>query len=684
MPANIQAVTAAAGAGKTTRIVNDIAHEVQGRPPEEILATTFTIKAADELVLRARAELFRRGDGEAAARLLGARFGTVNAVCGQIVAEFALDLGRSPSTAVIGAANESLVFSIAADATIGAKAPVLNRLADLFGYNDPHPPGAEAPDWRRNVRSLLTLARANGIAAADLAASADRSVETYLDLLPPPAPDGGALDSALAAALAAAMAVRPATASATAATHLPALRAAHQRMSRGEPVAWSAWARLTKASCAPTKDGQAYQAALAEVVAAAARHADHPRLRADSEAFIREVFACAAEALEAYQAHKAERGLVDFTDQEALALDVLRDPVLAARLRERVGRVFIDEFQDSSPLQLAVFTALAEIVDVSTWVGDPKQAIYGFRGADTELTQAAFAGAAEQAAAGTSDVLSTSWRSRPGIVRFANAAFMPAFGRMGLPAAQHAFSGAARSDLGFDREPFGWWPLAGKVGQQATALAEGVRRAVENGESWLVEGAPGEHRPLSVGDIAVLCRSNTDVARFATALSRAGLPVAVERLGLARTPHVELALAACRWTADGTDRLALAELTRFFADDPDSDAWLVAAAAEDPDSALRAAVPVTDALEGLRGQILNLTPAELLDAVLALPALMTRVEQWGDHAIRLDDLEAMGRPCNPPRRSRGPARLRVRLRNGMRRLGRSGHPVGSAARAGRR
>lgn len=639
MPVKLQAVTASAGAGKTTRIVRDIAAEVAARPPEEMLATTFTIKAADELIERARAELFRRGEAEAAARLLGARFGTVNAVCGQIVAEFAIDLGRSPSTAVIGEANESLAFSISADAAIGGHAPVLNTLADLFGYNDPRPPIGDAPDWRRTVRSILTLARANGLTPADLAQSAERSTASYVALLPASAGTAPELDQALADALAATVAVRPATPSATAMKDLPTLRAAHQRASRGEPISWSLWARLTKVGCAPTKDGQAYQSALSDVIAAAGRHASHPRLREDTELFIRTIFACAADALKAYQSWKAERGLVDFTDQEALALQVLVNPDLAARVRERIGRVFVDEFQDSSPLQVAVFKALSDIVDASTWVGDPKQAIYGFRGADTQLTQAAFAGAG--AGENPNDVLSISWRSRSGIVELVNAMFGPAFERMGLPAAQHAFSGAARSDAGFDRRPLAWWPLAGKASEQAEALAVGLRTTLEEGANWVVEGEAGEHRPLAAGDIAVLCRSNTDVTRFAAALSHAGLPVAVERSGLTRTPHVELVLAACRWVADFGDRLALAELARFFADDSESDAWLVAAADEEPLAAMRALVPVTEALERLRGQLLNFTPAELVDAVLTQPELISRIEAWGDHPIRVDDLEAL-------------------------------------------
>src|SRR3546814_19010596 len=107
MSAKLQAITAAAGAGKTTRIVRDIAAEVAGRPPETFLATTFTIKAADELIERARAELFLRGEAEAAPRLLSARSCTANAVCGQIVAGFALDPGRTPPPAGTEKSNKA-------------------------------------------------------------------------------------------------------------------------------------------------------------------------------------------------------------------------------------------------------------------------------------------------------------------------------------------------------------------------------------------------------------------------------------------------------------------------------------------------------------------------------------------------------------------------------------------------
>ncbi|RVM06132.1 DNA helicase UvrD [Sinorhizobium meliloti] len=633
-------ITAAAGAGKTTRIVRDIANEVLVRTPDQILATTFTIKAADELVERARAKLFAQGKADAAAQLLAARFGTVNAVCGQFVNEFAIDLGRSPSTNVIGEANEPFVFSVAADAAIAARADVLNELAERFGYNDPRPPGSgDTPDWRRTVRNIATLARANGIDAGHLTMSAERSVETFLACFPVPAAAGADLDAALSGALKEAVDARPAAPSSTAADHLEVIRAAHERCLRAETLNWSTWARLTKVKCAPTKDGPTYSQALGRVVAAAGRHSEHPRLRSECEQFISATFHCAAEALAAYQTWKGERGLLDFTDQEALALQILKTPTLAARLKERVGRVFVDEFQDSSPLQLAVFASLAELVEESTWVGDPKQAIYGFRGADTELTQAAFAGAGQTR--DEDNVLSESWRSRPSLVQFFNAMFTPVFERMGLPAEQHAFSDAKRSDVGFDQSAMGWWWLIGTVDKQAQALAEGIRRCLDHAHGWLVEDDDQGHRPIAPGDVAILCRSNTEVGRVAAALSRAGLPVAVERSGLARTPHVEFVLAACRRVADATDRLALAELARFFADEADFDGWLQAACAAEADEALRTRVPIAGALERLAGQLLNFTPAELVDAVLALPELMSRIERWDDAPMRFDDLEAL-------------------------------------------
>ena len=108
----------------------------------------------------------------------------------------------------------------------------------------------------------------------------------------------------------------------------------------------------------------------------------------DLERFITQAFACAAEALERFSEFKRDRGLIDFADQEALALELLRRPEVRERLSEWFDLLMVDEFQDTSPIQLAVFLEMAKVVKKSLWVGDQKQAIFGFRQTDPALVNA--------------------------------------------------------------------------------------------------------------------------------------------------------------------------------------------------------------------------------------------------------------------------------------------------------
>ena len=638
----IMTVVASAGAGKTTRIVGEISREVLIREPEDIVATTFTVKAADELIERARAALYADDQPDKAARLLGARFGTVNSICAQIVAENALDLGRSPRADIIPEESLASLFNTAASSVIESFAPIMNHYARRFSLEAGRSTDAERSDWRATVRRIVGLARANGLDSQGLIQSGQKSIETFGTILPDPAVEGAAsLDLALKRALEAAASVSTEGLSVGGAKSAKEIAAQWAQLKRGEDLNWADWVRLSNLSYAK-KDPAAFQNAVDDLTRAAARHADHPKLRSDCADFIEQLFACAAKALDAFQSYKAQHGLLDFTDQEALALSVLQDPVLAERLSERISRVFVDEFQDSSPLQIAIFTEMAKIVDCSTWVGDPKQAIYGFRNADSALTQAAFAGVAAQSSE-PADVLSTSYRSRKGIVEFVNAAFAPAFEAMGLPASEHSFKAAARSDDGFHQPPFAVWPLEGTVAKQLSALATGVRDVLENAADWPVadKDGTGTIRPAKTGDIAVLCRSKANIATLAGALAGLGVKVAVERDGLVRTAHVELIMAAFRWVADRQDRLALAELARFFDENPTSDLWLQAVAHEEQDKALSTAVPISEDLEDLRTRTLTLTPAEMVDAIIGLPTVRARLESWGELEVRLDDLEAL-------------------------------------------
>ena len=84
----------------------------------------------------------------------------------------------------------------------------------------------------------------------------------------------------------------------------------------------------------------------------------------------------------------------------------------------------VDEFQDTSPIQLSLFVKMASLVDKVIWVGDPKQAIYGFRGSDAALIDTVIDNLGQP---GTEDILKDSYRSRPELVQIVNDLFVPAF-----------------------------------------------------------------------------------------------------------------------------------------------------------------------------------------------------------------------------------------------------------------
>lgn len=121
-----------------------------------------------------------------------------------------------------------------------------------------------------------------------------------------------------------------------------------------------------------------------------------------------------------YSAKKDERGIVDFSDMEQLALKALSDPEIAKEYQRRFTHIFIDEYQDSSEIQEAIIGTFAQGKDVFL-VGDVKQSIYSFRAAKPEL----FLERARKAKLGEGTVLplNVNYRTSPPLLRCVNDLF---------------------------------------------------------------------------------------------------------------------------------------------------------------------------------------------------------------------------------------------------------------------
>lgn len=637
---NIRIITASAGSGKTYRLTQELDHAIASGKvrPEGIVATTFTKQAAAELIERARTRLLQNQRSLEAHELLAARIGTINSICGSLVSDFAFELGMSPELRVLDEAAAELEFRRALARVVSSD--TADELGELERHFD------QELDWRTEVRRIVEAARANGIDAAQLKTCAARSIAD-LDACMGPAETNTDLDRELVEAIGDAIEGIHGVDDKTKGTadYLEVLRDC-KRAVTSRRLKWGDWAKLTSAK--PTKKSLAFAAPVQEV---AARHVAHPVLRKQIHALIERLFAIAAKSLTTYQEHKRERGVIDFVDQETLALQVLRRQDVRDALAGQLDLVLVDEFQDTSPIQLAVFLELASLAKESIWVGDPKQAIYGFRGTDPGLmdsaiesltstkTDADLVADAARAVTRKVDVLDTSYRSRPELVNLTSEIFARAFASQGMPEERTRLKPALVTEPAGLGNILEYWPL--DHGKNSVARARGVAAGVRDLLNRDVKVRSGDGvRSANRADVAVLCRTNAQCQEVADALAALDVAAVVPRMSLLETTEATVVVAALQLWVDPFDSLAAAELARVISYPKDLDS-LVAKALEQPGREAFASEPAVVRILAAREKALDLDPLSALEEVFAATAIRTLCAEWGSTAQRLANLDAV-------------------------------------------
>jgi exodeoxyribonuclease V beta subunit len=205
-------------------------------------------------------------------------------------------------------------------------------------------------------------------------------------------------------------------------------------------------------------------------------------------------------------------GFDDLLARVAAALGGPGGQGVAAGLRERFKAALVDEFQDTDPVQWEIVERIFVHGGLPLFlIGDPKQAIYGFRGADV-FTYLAAAGRAGRS------TMRVNWRSDPGLIAAMNQLFCPAHTFVfpeivhpriePRPGAGNAFfattasEGASLEILQLEREnPSVGLPRANAEYQAPRVVAAEIARL-------LAGGATIENRAVRAADIAVLTRNN--------------------------------------------------------------------------------------------------------------------------------------------------------------------------------
>ncbi|MFD7711395.1 UvrD-helicase domain-containing protein [Streptomyces sp. NPDC059786] len=251
-----------------------------------------------------------------------------------------------------------------------------------------------------------------------------------------------------------------------------------------------------------------------------------------------------AELVGRYRAAKRERDLLDFGDQIALSATLARTrPEVGAILRDEFRVVLLDEYQDTSVAQRVLLAGLfgGGTGHPVTAVGDPCQAIYGWRGASVANLDdfpEHFAHADGRPA--TRQALSENRRSGGRLLDLANGLAEPL-------RALHAGVEALRPAPGAERDGLVRCALLRTHAEEMDWLADSIAHLVRTGK------APGE--------IAVLCRTATDFAQIQGALVARDVPVEVVGLsGLLHLPEVADLVAVCEVLQDPGANASLVRL----------------------------------------------------------------------------------------------------------------------------
>lgn len=546
-------VPAGAGAGKTHRIQTQLADWVVSGDvaPGRILAVTFTEAAASELRGRVRGELMARGRVDDALQVEQAYMGTIHALGQRLLTEHAFAAGRSPESRLLSDPERDMLIRMEV-ARCAALAPLTADLS-RFGYRWDFLSGASAEEsFRADLLRTVDLIRGlgeRGLEADILAPALDELDAGYGER----EAEGAALTGALRRAAQGVLArfpdsVAPGFTSNAAITAFDKDHGNLTRAATTDALArdWRLWQnlrglRMSKRG-APTPEG--YDALAEAVIAAADALPRHPGPLEDAKAHLTALVTGAQQVLEAYQASKARAGLIDYADMivETEAL-LRRDPMILDAALGEIDCVVIDEFQDTNPVQFALLWRLARGAKRALIVGDTKQSIMGFQGADARLSAALQAAHPE-----TVDPLDRNWRSVPQIMEVVNTLgpvlFPQGYGALAPTREASPATSLEAVMLPSSRKTILHYAIADRV---ETLLAD---------QEQIIDKDTKQPRVANPADVAVLCYSHAHAALIARALRDRGLPVRIQQEGWLQAPVVRAARAALALAADPTDRLA--------------------------------------------------------------------------------------------------------------------------------
>ena len=363
-----------------------------------------------------------------------------------------------------------------------------------------------------------------------------------------------------------------------------------------------------------------------------------------------------------FEQYKKDNSIIEYNDMENYFLSMLKDPkykVVQDEIHDSIKYVFVDEFQDSNPKQLEIFDRLSDLVEKSYWVGDPKQAIYGFRACDTSLVQALtdnIRGREESGEPGfETGTLDVSRRSLKPLVDFTNDVFVKVFPELnekdvrlkpthrteslpaGIPNVQH-WDGALKPGKILKSGKIGTPGIPSKE-ETITDLASEVRRILDGradirqvfDKELKDETGNPLLRDIEASDIAVLCRTNSDIEKIAAEFTKYRIPVVIKGTADANKLEIRLVLLMLNYVL-GDNKLLTAELAKL-----QYGLTLGDILGKDYDDIEK----LTDSLKQYREELSDKGVASVVRGLVIRMNLLDKCAKWGNADSRRDNLMAL-------------------------------------------
>ena len=510
---NTTFISAGAGSGKTYTLTQEIAKMItEGKcGAEEIILTTFTETAAKELREKVRSTLYSKGLYEAAMNIDNAAIGTIHSIAYQFVSRYWYLLGISANVSIMD--------------TEGSELCIARSIASL--------PSEENLELFDTICRSFNLLRSKssdldfGFWEKDLKGIIDKTVELCIDkdLLEEAKEESKKLLASIFKWTS--MDVNESVVETMLGYAEESLNVSGNQKNK-ETIEKNIF--LLKSNNGNIHLHGVYS--LANVIKTDAKtkksfphivdffedlHRSLPtsvQVRKLVEEYVETIFDLAVKWKEQHEEFKRKRCLLDYSDLLQKFDDLLGNDKVVADIKSRYKVAFVDEFQDCSPLQVRFFKRLSELMEKSVWVGDIKQAIYGFRGTNTELIKSIIDEANQKDDGNERKELEHCWRSSKTIVDLVNNVFCDKvfnaqierkLVELKYPERKENDSPAPK-----ERELQHMHFVSGRKEDIPEALAEQIDNLISTGV-------------YDASDIAVLYRNNTDVAKCAAALKDRGI-----------------------------------------------------------------------------------------------------------------------------------------------------------------